>query len=524
MHTPAWGRPSRRRPERVRDFTGRESPSTPYARWTKPGRSRRTRSCATIESASARSIAPAMNRPVSSASSVASTRSSRRTSTTPARGPSIAGGGRPGAKGREWSSTETVEQALSFASASSRPASTLPSSSAASETRRTSPSPVRTNATTLPSVAGSSCAPVARTSKSGKLGVGPPTVATSVPSGRSATASGVATAPSKKATSGRLTAAPLLVVRWASCSSSVGKAGVVCEPTTPQPSVGDWGLTPTPARCRRRAWPAPSPGPRRAELHSSSRRPRAVDGGCDPRGAVRSLLEARQARPAGTRTPVTPSSTASTSPPTAVATTGPAVRHRLARDHAVALPARRDDDERGPLVPRAELVRRNEADGLGEERAERPVPDDDERQPLGRPRRAPARPSPRRVARRRGRAVARPARPPSSGIETPLGITRTSARPERARLLGERGRGADDDPGAAEQPPRERPHVPREGDVRAPELEHDRLARGEGRQGAREPVGVDDVRVAARAPRRARERREEEQEGRAASRGSGEGC
>ena len=201
-----------------------------------------------------------------------------------------------------------------------------------------------------------------------------------------------------------------------------------------------------------------------------------------------------------------------------------AVRHRLARDHAVALPPRRDDDDRGPVVPRAELVGRNEADRLREERPERPVPDDDERQALGGLGElahalllgeAPDVEDVRRLVRLADRLP---------GSTTPLGIRRTSARPERARLLGERRRGADDDPGAAQQPPRERTHVPREGDVRAPELEHDRLARGEGRQGAREPVGVDDVRVAARAACSARERREEERQQREASRGRGEGC
>ena len=69
-----------------------------------------------------------------------------------------------------------------------------------------------------------------------------------------------------------------------------------------------------------------------------------------------------------------------------------------------------------------------------------------------------------------------------AGSTTPLGITRTSPAPSARGLVGERRRRADDDPGAPQQPPRERTHAPRERDVRAPELEHDRLARGEGRQ------------------------------------------
>ncbi len=154
-------------------------------------------------------------------------------------------------------------------------------------------------------------------------------------------------------------------------------------------------------------------------------------------------------------------------------------------------------------------MRRDEADGLREERTERPVPDHHERQPpgglgelahallLGQ---APDVEDVWWLVRRPDHFGDRDAARDQAHVD----------RPERARLLGECGRGADDDPGAAQQPPRERTNVAREGDVRAPELEHDRLARGEGRQGAREPVGVDDVRVAARAARRARERREEE--------------
>ena len=65
---------------------------------------------------------------------------------------------------------------------------------------------------------------------------------------------------------------------------------------------------------------------------------------------------------------------------------GPAVRHRLARDDAVSLAARRHADDGRPLVVRAELVVRDEADRLGHEVAQRAVADDDERQARAPPR------------------------------------------------------------------------------------------------------------------------------------------
>ena len=153
-------------------------------------------------------------------------------------------------------------------------------------------------------------------------------------------------------------------------------------------------------------------------------------------------------------------------------------------------------------------MRRNEADGLGEEGAQRSVADDDERETL---RSLGELPHPLLLGESPDvEGVRWLVRPPGRRGDRDAARDHADVpRTEVARIARKRGRGADHDPRAPDQPPRERPRVPREGDVGAPELEHDRLARGEGRQGAREPVGVYDVRVAARAPRRAREGREE---------------
>ena len=97
----------------------------------------------------------------------------------------------------------------------------------------------------------------------------------------------------------------------------------------------------------------------------------------------RSIASRRPATfPGATSSPVTPSSTASTRPADLGRHDGAPVRHRLARDHAVALTPRRDDDDGGPLVVRAEVPWRDEPDRLREQRAQRPVADDDERQPV----------------------------------------------------------------------------------------------------------------------------------------------
>ncbi len=81
---------------------------------------------------------------------------------------------------------------------------------------------------------------------------------------------------------------------------------------------------------------------------------------------------------------MTPSSTASSRPPTADRDHRTPVRHRLPGDHAVPLATRRAGDDGRPLVVGAELARRHEALSLGHAVAKRAVADDDARQPLGR--------------------------------------------------------------------------------------------------------------------------------------------
>ena len=86
--------------------------------------------------------------------------------------------------------------------------------------------------------------------------------------------------------------------------------------------------------------------------------------------------------PRGTSRPVTPSSTASTNPPTAVAMTGrrtPSPRARPRRSLRDATAQRRSRPARSTGRAR----RRHEADRLWEERPQRAVADDDERQPTG---------------------------------------------------------------------------------------------------------------------------------------------
>ena len=137
------------------------------------------------------------------------------------------------------------------------------------------------------------------------------------------------------------------------------------------------------------------------------------------------------------------------------------MRHRLARDDAVALTARRYDDDRRTLVARAELRRRHEADRLREERAQRAVADDDERQPgaasassrtpFSFDRRADVQ-DVRRVVRLADRRGNRDTARDHANVEGA----------ERAGVLGERSRRAYDDSRATEEPTRERPHPLRE--------------------------------------------------------------
>ena len=129
-----------------------------------------------------------------------------------------------------------------------------------------------------------------------------------------------------------------------------------------------------------------------------------------------------------------------------------------------------------------------------------------------RPRRARARPSPPTGAPRRG--VRRLVRC-SDLCRDPNAVRDDAdvARSERAGVLGERGRGDDDYAGAADEKTRKRSRPPREHDVGAPELKHERLSRRERREHRRQPVRVHDVGVAGGSARRARKPEEEERQG-----------
>jgi hypothetical protein len=187
------------------------------------------------------------------------------------------------------------------------------------------------------------------------------------------------------------------------------------------------------------------------------------------------------------------------------------VRHRLPGNHPVALPPRGHDDDCSPVVPGAELGGRHEADGVGEQRAERPVPDDDQRKPAPRLdeladalllREPTDVEDVRRVVRlAEGLGDRDGARDHAdlAGAETPC-------------VLGERAGRADDSLRPGHETARERPHVPCERHVRAPQLQDERLAGRQGGKRAREPVRMDDVRVTARPPRGAREGEEEERQ------------
>ena len=186
--------------------------------------------------------------------------------------------------------------------------------------------------------------------------------------------------------------------------------------------------------------------------------------------------------------------------------------HRLARDHAVALAPRRDDDDRRPLVVGADLGRAERsrppagaASGAAPRRRRRAAA-------RRRPRRARARPSPRTGGRRRGRGAARRARRTESGILTPCAMTRTSRAPSarassaravdaqtttRARRTSHRARGRARVASAASEPQ----SWSTTGFPVASAGTH-----------ARKPVRVDDVRAARRPARSAREREEEERQ------------
>ena len=158
----------------------------------------------------------------------------------------------------------------------------------------------------------------------------------------------------------------------------------------------------------------------------------------------------------------------------------------------VTLPPRRYDDDGCPLVVRPSSRRRRQSRRVGEGATG-----------AGRRRRR------RAAVRGRLREFAHPLllREPADvqhvrrlvgpglgvGNRTPLGITRTS-RPRAPARCGERGRGADDDPRATTSRRASQPHATCQSDVRAPELQDDRLP-GRRAQATRSAAS-------ARAPRR----------------------
>ena len=106
-----------------------------------------------------------------------------------------------------------------------------------------------------------------------------------------------------------------------------------------------------------------------------------------------------------------------------------AVRHRLARDDAVALAPRGADDDRSPLVGRAELRGRDEPARPGTRSRSGPSPTTTSGSPAW-PRPARGRPSPRRAGRRRARAAARRAAPTRPG-RRPLRVPSRRSRAPR---------------------------------------------------------------------------------------------
>ncbi len=205
---------------------------------------------------------------------------------------------------------------------------------------------------------------------------------------------------------------------------------------------------------------------------------------------------------------MTPSSTRSSRPPVALATTGLPCAIASARRHPVALAKRRDAHDRRALVEAADLRARDEAERVRDLRTERAVADDHARQPL----------------RRRGeleRALLRREPPDEEDVRRLLRLdhllgqrdgARDHAHVTRAELprgLRQRGRRTDHEPRAPQHRPKHRGRAARELDIRAPELHHERLSRRERRQPRGQPVRVDEVGAVGGPPRRARVRAEE---------------
>ena len=187
---------------------------------------------------------------------------------------------------------------------------------------------------------------------------------------------------------------------------------------------------------------------------------------------------------------------------------GASMRHRLAGDDAVALPPGRADDDRSAVVVVAELLRRHEADGIGNEVSQRAVADDDAGDASSRVdelldaflRRQPA------DVEHVGRLVRLCQR---------LGqLHATADHPDVGRTqasdgLGEGQGRRDDHARAPNERAEERGRTGGELDVGSPGLENERLPRDERREARGQPVRVDYVGAPGGMPRCARERGEE---------------
>jgi len=170
----------------------------------------------------------------------------------------------------------------------------------------------------------------------------------------------------------------------------------------------------------------------------------------------------------------------------------PSVGHGLAGDDPVALPPGGTANHRRPLVVGAERPRRNEADRIGHEPPQRPVADDDPRQPLG----------------RGGELLDPLLRGEPAHVEDVCGLGRLSdalgdgdaasdhphlACTEAACVLGQSPRGAENETGPAQHGAGEPGGPARELDIRPPELDDVRPARERSHEARGKPVGVDEV-------------------------------
>ena len=183
---------------------------------------------------------------------------------------------------------------------------------------------------------------------------------------------------------------------------------------------------------------------------ASPRRRRSSASASSVSTAARSAAGSR----GGTSRPVTPSSHRVEQTADGARDNRTAVRHRLARDDAVALAVATGRRRR----PRARSTHR--AAPAGRSRPRRGRAREAARRRRRRaacprsPRGSRGCPSPPTGGRRRGRAAAPPARRPSAGIETPLGTTRTSRAPSSRAAAASASRRAEHDARAPDEPPR----------------------------------------------------------------------